>query len=49
MNIQLIVVRPFGSLARGDVIADPTRIAEILKSENAHAVVRVQAPTTRKG
>jgi hypothetical protein len=42
--MHLIVVRPFGGLERGDVVADPTRIAEILRSEHAHCVVRVVAP-----
>jgi hypothetical protein len=41
MDIHLIVVRPFEDLARGDVIADETRIAELLNSEHAHDVVRV--------
>jgi hypothetical protein len=44
MNMHLVVVRPFGGLARGDVVADAARIAEILKSEHAHDVVRVVAP-----
>jgi hypothetical protein len=41
MNMHLVVVRPFGGLARGDVVADAARIADILKSEHAHDVVRV--------
>ncbi len=44
MNIHLVVVRPFAGLARGDVVADAARIAEILKCEHAHDVVRVIAP-----
>lgn len=41
MDIHLVVVRPFGGLARGDVIADPVRITQLLSSEHAHDVVRV--------
>jgi hypothetical protein len=44
MNMHLIVVRPFGGLARGDAISDAARIAEILKSEHARDVVRVVMP-----
>jgi hypothetical protein len=44
MNMHLVVVRPFAGLARGDVVADAARIADILKSEHAHDVVRVVAP-----
>ena len=29
MTMHLVVVRPFGGLARGDAIADPRLIAEI--------------------
>ena len=45
MNMHLVVVRPFAGLARGDIVADAARIAEILNSEHAHDVVRVVAPT----
>ncbi len=41
MDIQLVVVRPFASLSRGDVVADAARVTEILKGEHAHSVVRV--------
>jgi hypothetical protein len=41
MNIQLIVVRPFDGLNRGDVVTNPARIALILNSEWARSVVRV--------
>jgi hypothetical protein len=43
MNIHLIVVKPFDHLTRGDAVADPARIARILRSEWAHSVVRVLA------
>jgi hypothetical protein len=45
--MHLIVVRPFAGLARGDVVADPTRIAEILRGEHAHCVVRVTTPANK--
>jgi hypothetical protein len=48
MDMHLVVVRPFGDLTRGDIITDTARIAEILNSENARAVVRVVA-SARKG
>ncbi len=48
MNINLVVVRPFDGLARGEAIADAARIAAILKSEHAMDVVRVIA-LARKG
>ena len=47
MVIHLIVVRSFGDLARGDVVADAARIAEILSSEHARCVVRVVTPANK--
>ena len=41
MNINLVVVKPFGGFTAGDVIADETRIAQILRSEHVRSVVRV--------
>jgi len=49
MDMHLVVVRPFGGLARGDVVADPARIAEILKGEHAASVVRVVTSETKEG
>jgi len=43
MEMHLVVVRPFGSFSRGDVITDSLRIASILGGEYAHFVVRVAA------
>ncbi|MBV8524326.1 MAG: hypothetical protein JOY71_19725 [Acetobacteraceae bacterium] len=43
MQTHLVVVRPFSGFARGDLITDPSRIAEILQSEHALNVVRVLA------
>jgi hypothetical protein len=47
MQVHLVVVRPFGTLARGDVVADTARIREILDSEHVHAVVRVAVPVDK--
>jgi hypothetical protein len=49
MEIQLVVVKPFAGFARGDMIADATRINEVLKGENAHSVVRVAKSTAKEG
>ena len=46
MDLQLVVVRPFGGFARGDAVTDPNRIAEILNGEHATHVVRACAPET---
>lgn len=48
MDTHLVVVKPFDGFARGDIITDVTRIAQVLAGEHAHAVVRVQ-PTQNKG
>jgi hypothetical protein len=47
MDMHLVVVRPFGDLARGDIVADAIRIAEILNSEHARCVVRVVTPANK--
>jgi hypothetical protein len=47
MQVHLVVVRPFGTLARGDVVTDAARIMEILNSEHAHAAVRVAVPVDK--
>ena len=44
MQVNLVVVKPFGKLARGDIVTDSAHVTEILKSEHAHSVVRVSAP-----
>ncbi len=48
MNSTLVVVRPFGTHAKGDAVSDAAAIAQILASEHAANVVRVfaaHAPT----
>jgi hypothetical protein len=47
MDMHLVVVRPFGDLARGDIVTDSVRITEILHSEHAHSVVRVAMPASK--
>jgi hypothetical protein len=44
--MHLIVVKPFNGYSRGDVITDAARVADTLRGEHAHCVVRVAAPTT---
>ena len=46
MTIQLVVVRPFGTYVKGDVIGDAASIAAVLASEQAANVVRVQQPSS---
>jgi hypothetical protein len=44
MDAIVIVVRPFGTHAIGDVIADPGEMRDALNGEHARDVVRVAAP-----
>ena len=44
MELHLVVVRPFGGLARGELVTDQKRIDEILLGEHAAHVVRVCTP-----
>ena len=41
MTMQLIVVRPFGGLARGAPVTDPAKVRAILAGEHALDVVSV--------
>jgi hypothetical protein len=47
MDTHLVVVRSYGDLAGGDVVVDATRIADILHSERARCVVRVDTPASK--
>ena len=49
MTTHLVVVRPFGGLARGELVCEKQRVEEILASENAAHVVRVVAPVDTRG
>ena len=47
MEFHLVVARSFGNLARGDVITDQARVAQVLSSEHARYVVRVAAAANK--
>jgi len=47
MDVQLVVVKPFGNLARGDIVTDTVRITQILNGEHARSVVRVVMPKNK--
>ncbi len=47
MDLQLVVVKPFEGLARGDIVTDTARVNEILNGEHARCVVRVVVPANR--
>jgi hypothetical protein len=49
MNVHLVVVRAFGPYGKGDVIADPSVVADVLAGEHAGSVVRVRAPAGAEG
>jgi hypothetical protein len=40
MDMVLVVVRPFGGRAVGDVIGDPHEVNDVLKGEHSADVVR---------
>ena len=44
MGHVLTVIHPFASYQKGDQITDPEDMQQILNSENAPKVVRVQIP-----
>ena len=44
MTMHLVVVRPFGRHAKGDVIAAAAEVSVVLGSENSGSVVRVAHP-----
>lgn len=41
MDVRLVVVRPFGPRAKGDVLSSPSDVMKILSSENICNVVRI--------
>jgi hypothetical protein len=41
MTTTLVVVRPFATYSKGDVITDPATMAQILSGEQSRKVVRV--------
>lgn len=42
MSMRVVVVRPFGTHGRGDILADASEVKQILTSEHAADVVRVR-------
>lgn len=42
--LGLVVTHEFGTWEKGDLIADPAFIAEVLASEHAERVVKVNLP-----
>ncbi len=49
MTYHLVVTKPFLKFVRGDVIADVTKITNILAAEYKKFVIKVGAPNTLKG
>ncbi|MGE4482014.1 hypothetical protein [Acidocella sp.] len=43
MNFHLVVLKPFGTFKRGDLIKDAATVQKILSGGNADSVVRVAA------
>ncbi len=46
---HLVVTTPFLNFIRGDVIADATKIADVMSSEYKKFVTKILAPNTSKG
>jgi hypothetical protein len=49
MTHHLVVTKPFLNFVRGDIIADGTKISEILSAEYKKFVTKVASPNTSKG
>jgi hypothetical protein len=49
MTHQLVVTTPFLNFVRGDIIADATKIDEVMATEYRKFVTKVIAPNTSKG
>lgn len=49
MTNHLVVTTPFLNFTRGDIIADPTKIDEVMATEYKKFVTKVIAPNTSKG
>jgi predicted nucleic-acid-binding Zn-ribbon protein len=49
MAHYLVVTKQFLNYVRGDVIAEATKISEILSTEHKKFVMKVALPTTSKG
>ena len=49
MTHHLVVMKPFLNFVRGDIIADATKVGEILSTEYNKFVTKITPPTTSKG
>jgi hypothetical protein len=49
MTHHLVVAKPFLNYVRGDVIADATKVSEILSTEYKKFVTKFALPTASKG
>ncbi len=49
MTNHLVVTTPFLNFVRGDIIADATKIDEVMATEYRKFVTKVIAPNTSKG
>ena len=49
MTHHLVVIKPFLSFVRGDIIADAAKITEILSTEYKKYVTKVALPVASKG
>jgi len=47
--MHLVVVKPFGLFARGDIVTDAAHITQILNGDHARFVVRVVTSVNKKG
>jgi hypothetical protein len=49
MTHHLVVTKPFLSFVRGDIIADASKVSDILSTEYKRFVTKFAPPTTSKG
>jgi hypothetical protein len=49
MTHHLVVTKPFLSFVRGDIIADASKVSDILSTEYNKFVTKFALPTTSKG
>jgi hypothetical protein len=49
MTHHLVVAKPFLNFARGNIIFDAAKIAEILSSEHKKFVIKVASPDASRG
>lgn len=49
MTHHLVVMKPFLNFVRGDIIAEATKVGEILSAEYKKFVTKIAPTTTSKG